>query len=158
MKTNRLFWGTFCLCWFRGSHLCKLCTLLSLECVSRVVEIWRSNVIVCYTSIEALTGPYVIIPLRENHEPFQFSAIFLPASISLVRTFVKTRFYKAYEHHLDTSNQTSPHFITELSDRLMNVKRSSRVRMECSCYLFFIITVCKNKMSFRGVQNFNDFF
>lgn len=54
------FWGTFCLCWFRGSHLCMLCMLLSLECLSHNVEIWRSNVIVCYTSIETLTSNYTI--------------------------------------------------------------------------------------------------
>jgi len=84
-------------------------------------------VIVCYTSIEALTSTYVITLLRENHGPFQFSVIFQPASISRVKTFVKTKFHKQYEIHLDTLNQTSPHFITDLGDRLMNVKRSSRV-------------------------------
>jgi hypothetical protein len=125
MKAKRLFRGTFCLCWFRGSHLCMLCVLLSLECLSHIVEIWRSNVIVSYTSIEALTSSYVIILLWEYHGPFQFFTIFLPASISRVKTFVKTRSYKSYEHHFDTSNQTSPHFITYLNDRLINVKRSS---------------------------------
>jgi hypothetical protein len=109
-------------------------------------------VIVCYTSTGALTSPYVIIPSRENHGPFQFSAIFLPASISRFKTFVKTRFYKLYERDLDTANQTSPHFVTDLSYRLMNVKRSSRVRIVCFGYLFLIITVFKNKMSVTDVQ------
>lgn len=135
-----------------------LCMLLSLECLSHIVETWRSNVIVCYISIGALTSPYVITFLPENHGPFQFSAIYLPASISHVKTFVKTRLYKPYEHHLDSSNQTSPHFITDLSDRPMNVKRSSRVRIECSGCLFLIITACKNKMSVTDVLNFNDYF
>jgi len=68
--------------------------LLSFECLSHIVEIWRSNFIVCCTSIEALTSPYVIILLREYNGPFQFSAIFLPASISLVKTLVKTKSYR----------------------------------------------------------------
>jgi hypothetical protein len=135
-----------------------LCMLPSLEYLSHIVEIWRSDVIVCCTPTEALTNPYVIIPLLENHGPFLFSAIFLRTSISRVKTFVKTRFYKLHEHHLDTSNQTSPHFSTDLSDRLMNEKRSNRVHIECSGYLFLIIAVCKNKMSVTDVQVFKDWF
>jgi hypothetical protein len=101
-------------------------------------------------------SPCVIKLLRENHGPFRFSAIFLPASIMRVKTFMKIKFCKPNEQHLDTSNQTLQHLISNLSDRLMNAKKSSRVHVECFCCLFLIITSCKNGTSNRDVQIFND--
>ena len=51
MKAKRLFWGTFCLCWFLGSHLCMLyvvfirmsvtyCRNLEVKCDSLLHIYW----------------------------------------------------------------------------------------------------------------------